>query len=164
LFISQHDKSLEKENIVIADFLENILKIFSHRIDAKGLELKIEHNTQKTLMQADRFKLEQVFVNLIDNAIKYSNEKANINISLFSENNFVRIDFSDNGIGIKKEQIPRLFERFYVVDKSRTRKVGGTGLGLSIVKHIIQLHNGKINIQSEYGKGTTIQLWLPIKI
>ena len=158
---TNHQLSLEK--IDIRKVLRNSIKIFEHKTNGK--EIKFTTNFEKIQkFKFDPFKLEQVFVNLIDNAIKYSNEKCNINISLFSENNFVRIDFSDNGIGIKKEQIPRLFERFYVVDKSRSRKVGGTGLGLSIVKHIIQLHNGKINIQSEYGKGTTIQLWLPIKI
>ncbi|MEA1972623.1 MAG: ATP-binding protein [Candidatus Cloacimonadota bacterium] len=151
---------LSFEEIDIRKVLQNTINIFAQ----KDKEIKFILNFEEIpKIKSDPFKLEQVFVNLIDNAIKYSNDDS-ITISLVPENNFVRIDFSDNGIGIKKEQIPRLFERFYVVDKSRTRKVGGTGLGLSIVKHIIQQHNGKINIQSEYGKGTTVQLWLPISI
>ena len=156
----EHDRSLEKENIVIADFLENIIKIFSHRINAKGLELKIEHNTQKTLIQADRYKLEQVFINLIDNAVKYTDE-GEIIISIDDNESNLIFSISDSGNGIAQEHLPRLFERFYVVDKSRSRRMGGTGLGLSIAKHIINLHNGTIEVESEIGKGTTFLIKLP---
>jgi len=157
----EHIRSLEKENIVIADFLENIMKIFSHRIHAKGLELKIEHNTQKTLIQADRFKLEQVFINLIDNAVKYT-DAGEINISIDDNKTNLIFKISDNGNGIAEEHLPRLFERFYVVDKSRSRRMGGTGLGLSIAKHIINLHNGTIDVESKIGKGTTFIVKLPL--
>ncbi len=158
----EHDRSLENENIVIADFLENILKIFSHRIHAKGLELKIEQNSQKTLMQADRFKLEQVFINLIDNAVKYT-DVGEININIDNDETNLIFKISDSGNGIAEEHLPRLFERFYVVDKSRSRRMGGTGLGLSIAKHIINLHNGTIEVESEIGKGTTFIISLPIE-
>ncbi|MCK5052138.1 MAG: ATP-binding protein [Candidatus Cloacimonetes bacterium] len=157
----EHDKSLEKENIVITDFLENILKIFSHRIQSKGLDLKIGHNTQKTLIQADRFKLEQVFINLIDNAVKYTDE-GEINISIDDDETNLIFKISDSGNGIAEEHLPRLFERFYVVDKSRSRRMGGTGLGLSIAKHIINLHKGTIEVKSEIGKGTTFIIRLPL--
>lgn len=156
----EHDKTLEKENIVIAAFLDSILKIFSHRIHAKGLELKIEHNTQKTLMQADRFKLEQVFINLIDNAVKYTDE-GRIIISIDDDETNLIFKISDSGNGIAEEHLPRLFERFYVVDKSRSRRMGGTGLGLSIAKHIVNLHNGTVEVESEIGKGTTFIVKLP---
>jgi len=156
----EHDKTLEKENIVIADFLENIVKIFSHRIQAKGLELKIEHNTQKTLMQADRFKLEQVFINLIDNAVKYT-DVGEIKITIDDDKTNLIFKIADSGNGIAEEHLPRLFERFYVVDKSRSRRMGGTGLGLSIAKHIINLHNGTIGVESKIGKGTTFVIKLP---
>ena len=156
----EHDRSLEKENIVIADFLENIMKIFSHRIHSKGLELKIEHNTQITLMQADRFKLEQVFINLIDNAVKYTDE-GGIKILIDGDETNLIFRISDSGNGIAEEYLPRLFERFYVVDKSRSRRMGGTGLGLSIAKHIMNLHNGTIDVESEIGKGTTFIVKLP---
>lgn len=156
----EHDKSLEKENVVIDSFLENILKIFSHRIHTKGLELTIEHNSQITLMQADRFKLEQVFINLIDNAVKYT-DKGSINISIDDDETNLIFKISDSGNGIAEEHLPRLFERFYVVDKSRSRRMGGTGLGLSIAKHIVNLHNGTIEVESEIGKGTTFIIKLP---
>ena len=158
----EHDRSLEKENIVIDSFLENILKIFSHRIHTKGLELKFEHNSQITLMQADRFKLEQVFINLIDNAVKYT-DKGEIEISIDDDETNLIFKISDCGNGIADEHLPRLFERFYVVDKSRSRRMGGTGLGLSIAKHIVNLHNGTIEVESEIGKGTTFIISLPIK-
>lgn len=157
----EHDRSLEKENIVIVDFLENIMKIFSHRIHAKGLELKIEHNIQKTLMQADRFKLEQVFINLIDNAVKYTDE-GEIIITIDDDETNLIFRISDSGNGIVEEHLSRLFERFYVVDKSRSRRMGGTGLGLSIAKHIVNLHNGTIEVESEIGKGTTFIIKLPL--
>ena len=157
----EHDKTLEKENIVIVDFLENILKIFSHRIHAKGFGLKIEHNIQKTLMQADRFKLEQVFINLIDNAVKYTDE-GEIIITIDDDETNLIFRISDSGNGIAEEHLSRLFERFYVVDKSRSRKMGGTGLGLSIAKHIVNLHNGTIDVESELGKGTTFIIKLPL--
>ena len=151
---------LSLEKIDVRKILQNSINIFEQKAIEKEIELKTDF-VKIPKIEIDPFRLEQVFVNLIDNAVKYSDEKSSIKISVKDENEFIRIDFADNGIGIKQEKIPRLFERFYVADKSRTRKVGGTGLGLSIVKHIIKLHNGKINIQSEFGKGTTIQIWLP---
>jgi two-component system phosphate regulon sensor histidine kinase PhoR len=109
---------------------------------------------------ADPFKLEQVFINLIDNAIKYT-ERGSIGVSLAREEGSVRVSVADTGIGIPAEHLGRIFERFYVVDKSRSRKVGGTGLGLSIAKHIVLLHNGTIDVASVPGHGTTFSVILP---
>ena len=158
----EHDRSLEKENIVIVDFIDSISKIFSHRIKEKKLELKIEHNTKTTLMQADRYKLEQVFINLIDNAVKYSDD-GKITLSTCNDKSNLIFKISDNGSGIAAEHLSRIFERFYVVDKSRSRRLGGTGLGLSIVKHIINLHNGTIDVESKIGAGTTFIIRLPFE-
>ncbi|MFN3305612.1 MAG: sensor histidine kinase, partial [Candidatus Kapaibacteriota bacterium] len=109
----------------------------------------------------DGFRLEQVFINLIDNAIKYS-ENGTIKIH-FQKNDeeSVKIIVSDEGIGIPKEHQDRIFERFYTVNKSHSRKYGGTGLGLSIVKHIILLHDGNIQVESDIGKGTKFIIYLP---
>jgi len=104
-----------------------------------------------------------MLVNLIDNAIKYT-DKGGIEISLKDGKNYVKIGVKDTGIGIPREDIERIFERFYVVDKSRSRKLGGTGLGLSIVKHIVLLHNGKIEVESTPGKGTKFTILLPINV
>ncbi len=105
--------------------------------------------------------LEQALVNLIDNAVKYSDPDSSIKI-VVSENEFETvISVQDNGCGISKEHLPRLFERFYRVDKARSRKMGGTGLGLAIVKHITQAHNGYVDVESELGEGTTFHIHLP---
>ena len=108
----------------------------------------------------DRFKLEQVLINLIDNAVKYT-EHGSVEISLGRQDGGVRIAVADTGIGIPREHLTRIFERFYVVDKSRSRRVGGTGLGLSIAKHIVLSHNGAIDVTSAPGAGTTFSVVLP---
>ncbi|MEA2104735.1 MAG: ATP-binding protein [Candidatus Cloacimonadota bacterium] len=156
-------RQLTFEKMDIRKILQNSINIFEQSASEKRIKI-ITNFAEIPKIEVDPFRLEQVFVNLIDNAIKYSNENNSVSISVITQDNYVRIDFVDSGIGISEEKIPRLFERFYVIDKSRTRKVGGTGLGLSIVKHIIQLHRGKIEIQSKLGDGTSVKIWLPIKI
>ncbi|HQO77562.1 MAG TPA: ATP-binding protein, partial [Thermodesulfobacteriota bacterium] len=113
------------------------------------------------VIQGDAFRLEQMLINLIDNAIKYT-EKGSITLSLSRKEDRVEIVVEDTGIGIPSEHLSRIFERFYVVDKSRSRKAGGTGLGLSIVKHIVLLHKGTIRVDSIAGVGTTFIISLPI--
>ena len=105
--------------------------------------------------------LEQAVVNLIDNAIKYSEIGSLIRLELSQERNEIRIRVRDSGIGIPADHLPRIFERFYRVDKSRSRKLGGTGLGLSIVKHIVQVHGGRVSVESTPGKGSTFIIHLP---
>ena len=111
-------------------------------------------------IKADRFKLEQMLLNLLDNAVKYT-DRGEITVSMDVHGKRMHIQVRDTGIGIPKDDIPRIFERFYVVDKSRSRKSGGTGLGLSIVKHIVLLHHGTIDIESALSKGTTVTVTLP---
>jgi two-component system phosphate regulon sensor histidine kinase PhoR len=111
-------------------------------------------------VKADKHRVKQLFINLVDNAIKYSDDNGEIFINAFTRNNKVIIKVRDTGIGIAEEHLPRIFERFYRVDKSRTRNTGGTGLGLSIVKHIVQLYNGDLSVNSELGKGTEFTITL----
>jgi two-component system phosphate regulon sensor histidine kinase PhoR len=99
-------------------------------------------------------------VNLIDNAIKYTNPGGSVSISTTRHDNVVTINVSDTGVGIPKESLPRIFERFYRVDKERSREAGGTGLGLAIVKHIVEAHGGKVTVQSTVGKGSTFSFRL----
>ncbi len=108
----------------------------------------------------DRDRLEQVMVNLLDNAIKYTSSGGNVSVAANETDGFVQVDVEDTGIGIPREDIPRIFERFYRVDKARSRELGGTGLGLAIVKHIIQGHNGRVWVTSEPGKGSTFSFLL----
>ena len=151
---------LEPEKVNLEELLNNILSIYKHAIKEKNLRLIIDVEKDIPDIKADPFKLEQMFINLIENAIKYT-EEGEIKISLKREGKKIRIDIKDTGIGISQKHLPRIFERFYTVDKSRSRKLGGTGLGLSIVKHIVLLHNGTIDVKSTPGKGTIFSITLP---
>lgn len=163
LTLSQLEDKETKIELTEFDFFEminNVIKIFSNKIKEKGLTIEVETFGYETKIKGDPYKLEQVFINLIDNAIKYT-EKGGIKINYYLKDKSCVIEVIDSGIGIPKEHINRIFERFYVVDKSRSRKLGGTGLGLSIVKHIILLHGGKIEVESEVSKGSKFIITLP---
>jgi len=108
--------------------------------------------------------LEQALTNLVDNAIKYSRPGGEVAVTCFTEHDFAVVTVSDTGCGIEKEHLPRLFERFYRVDKARSRKCGGSGLGLAIVKHIVQIHQGHVDVESVPGKGSTFTLRLPLRL
>ena len=155
--------NLELEKVNLKNLIENILKIFEQSLKEKKLALKFNASNSLPIINADPFKLEQVFINLIDNAIKYT-ERGEIAISLNSYNETVTIEIQDTGICIPQEHLSRIFERFYVVDSSRSRKLGGTGLGLSIVKHIVLLHNGKIDVKNIPGVGTNFVVSLPVSL
>ena len=151
---------LELEDIDLRGILENVIRIFEQRLEDKRLSLVIDVKEGLPPIKADLFKLEQILVNLLDNAVKYT-DRGEITVSVGVQDKRVCIRVTDTGIGIPKDDIPRIFERFYVVDKSRSRKSGGTGLGLSIVKHIVLLHHGTINIESALGKGTSVTVTFP---
>lgn len=152
---------LIKEKVNLKDLIENVIKIFDQRLKEKGLTITLDANKEPFPIKADSFKLEQMFINLIDNAIKYT-EKGDIKVSLIYNGEMANIEIQDTGIGIPEKDLARIFERFYVVDKSRSRRLGGTGLGLSIVKHIALLHNGKIDVESALGVGTRFIISLPV--
>lgn len=152
---------INKEKVDIVKVIKSVLTIFEKKIKEKNLYIKIDLNGNIPLIEGDSYKIEEMFINLIDNGIKYT-EKGGITISIKKEGEFLKIFVQDTGIGIPNKDIPRIFERFYVVDKSRSRKLGGTGLGLSIVKHIVMNHNGKIEVESEVNKGTTFIISIPV--
>jgi signal transduction histidine kinase len=110
----------------------------------------------------DEAKIKRVFINLIDNAIKYSEDNSTVEVSLKASEKEILFIVRDHGVGISQEDIPYIFDRFYRVDKTRSRQTGGTGLGLSIVKSIVLLHGGQIDVQSEPGHGTSMRVSLPI--
>jgi len=159
--IERKGSILELENLDIVDLVSNVLKMFTNKIKAKNLEMEINVDKNIPAIKADSFKIEQMIINLIDNAIKYT-DKGMIKISIKKKDESVILEIEDTGIGIPKEYLNRIFERFFVVDKSRSRKLGGTGLGLSIVKHIVNLHNGEIYVESTPGIGTKFTVVLPI--
>jgi len=133
------------------------------KIKAKEKNLSLEFDEPKERIEnlVDKEKIREVVLNLLDNAIKYTPDGGTIEISTFYDEKGVTLTVKDNGIGIPKEDLPRIFERFYRVDKARSRELGGTGLGLSIVKQIVELHKGNVKIDSELGKGTTVTVQVP---
>ena len=127
----------------------------------KKLSIKLDIPADLSKVLGDHKRLSQVFLNLLDNAIKYTPEGGSITVSATNKEKIVQVDISDTGIGISEKDLPRIFERFYRVDKARSRELGGTGLGLSIVKHIIQAHNGQVWVQSTLGQGSTFSFTIP---
>jgi len=158
--LEEKNLALELEPVDVADLVERVLKIFEEQIREKGFSVEVRAAEGLLPVMGDAFKLEQVFVNLFDNAIKYT-DAGGITVEIQMRGGNVVISVADTGPGIPSQHISRIFERFYVVDKSRSKKLGGTGLGLSIVKHIILLHNGKINVESTPGQGTKFIITLP---
>jgi two-component system phosphate regulon sensor histidine kinase PhoR len=149
------------EEVDLKGLAENTVRIFDSQLKEKGLALFLEIEPDLPAISADPFKIEQLLINLLDNAIKYT-DQGEVRLSLRQDDRKVVIEVRDTGIGIPRGKLSRVFERFYVVDKSRSRKTGGTGLGLSIVKHIVLLHGGEISVESEPGKGSRFLVRLPI--
>ncbi|MDD5009524.1 MAG: ATP-binding protein, partial [Syntrophorhabdaceae bacterium] len=149
------------ERTGLKTLIENSIKIFERQFAEKNLSLTLKIDAGTPDIKGDPFKLEQMLINLLDNAVKYT-EKGGISLSLESDRATVTFTIQDTGIGIPGDHLSRIFERFYVVDKSRSKRLGGTGLGLSIVKHIVMLHNGKIDVESTPGTGTKVTVILPL--
>jgi len=151
--LEEKTSSLRVEAVNMKDLVDRVLKIFEPQIKAKGISFSFISDPDLPSVDGDPFKLEQVFINLLDNAIKYT-EKGGISVELHRRDDKLAVIIEDTGAGIPQEHLSRIFERFYVVDKSRSKKLGGTGLGLSIVKHIILLHDAAIDVSSTPGVGT----------
>jgi len=152
--------SLALEDVNIYDIMKGLISIYEPRIKAKGLALNVR--CPAIIIKADPFKLEQLLTNLIDNALKYT-EKGEISVTVEIQGDAVIISVKDTGVGIPSEHVSRIFERFYVVDKSRSRSMGGTGLGLAIAKHIATLHGGKIEVESTPYMGSAFTVSIPVK-
>lgn len=149
-------------NFSIVKLVEEVYELEQMRAHEKKIKLAIAPGIDKSIkVCADKERIMQALTNLVVNAIKYGKEKGKISFDLSDMDNNVLVEISDDGIGIEKENLPRIFERFYRVDKSRSREQGGTGLGLSIVKHIIEAHDQRITVTSEINKGTTFAFTLP---
>lgn len=151
---------LEIEPVNLAILMKNVLKMFEPRLRKKGLSLSFDVEPGLPVIQADPFRLEQMAINLLDNAVKYT-ERGGVRVSLGKTEEGLFVEVEDTGVGIPEEALPRIFERFYVVDKSRSKKLEGSGLGLSIVKHIVNLHGGRIEVESTVGQGSRFRVVLP---
>ena len=155
------DALMEMSPLDVCGTISKACLLLQERADQKGITIDNQAaGCQLPRVQADQGRLEQVLVNLLENAIKYTPD--NGRIRLFAEENgeFIRVSVADTGIGIPFKDLPRIFERFYRVDEARTREQGGTGLGLAIVKHIVQLHGGDVAVSSEAGKGSIFSFTL----
>ncbi|MDN4607286.1 two-component system histidine kinase PnpS [Sporosarcina highlanderae] len=151
---------LQNRLVSISDVVNDALKIISGPLENKGMDIILQGQTGISL-EADKDRLIQVMVNLLANSINYSKERTKIYVTTSETNDHVIIQVKDEGIGIEQDKLSRLFERFYRVDRARSRESGGTGLGLAIVKHLIEAHGGKVAVKSELGVGTEFTVTLP---
>jgi two-component system, OmpR family, phosphate regulon sensor histidine kinase PhoR len=150
----------ELRPVSLKPVISRAMALVENNVSGKSLTLFTHIPEDLPKVFANISNLEQVFTNLLDNAIKYTPAGGKIAVSAFETDGFVQVSVKDTGLGMEPKHIPRLFERFYRVDKARSRDLGGTGLGLSIVKHIIQYHGGEIWVESELNKGSTFTFTL----
>ena len=153
---------LHLEEISLREMVEGILMMMENIAEEKELTLFMDIDENFPPFMADKDRLFQILINLLDNAVKATEAGGSISVSAKHEDKELVIKVMDTGIGITPKDIPRLGERFYRADKARSRKLGGTGLGLSIVKHLMEAHRGRIQIESGEGKGTTVFLYFPL--
>ncbi|MES2394578.1 MAG: ATP-binding protein [Bacteroidota bacterium] len=151
---------LEIERFDLAALMKDVIDAQEMKATEKGIMLTMPEESKPLFVVGDRFRIRQVIVNLIVNSVKYGKEYGETKIRFYDAGDTVLIEIADNGIGIAKKHLPRLFERFYRVDKGRSREQGGTGLGLAIVKHIIEAHNQTIEVMSTEGVGTVFSFML----
>lgn len=158
--IEQHGFKLSIQKFDIVETLTEVITILKGKAEQKQISLSLVTNENQLLIEGDIDRIKQVFINLISNAIAYTPNGGSVTLKIKDDRSFVGLQVSDTGIGIEKKEIPRIFERFYRVDKARSRNSGGTGLGLAIVKHIIEAHKGTITVDSTVGKGSTFTIRL----
>jgi two-component system phosphate regulon sensor histidine kinase PhoR len=161
--IEKNETAANAEEINIYHSTRNIMDMLGEV--AKSREISLLYNCQNELplLLGNEGWFKQMMVNLVDNAIKYTNEGGEVRVNVVHEGDDIKLTVKDNGVGISEEHLDRLFERFYRVDKARSRSIGGTGLGLAIVKHVVKSFNGTIDVKSEFGIGTEFTVLLPIK-
>jgi heavy metal sensor kinase len=165
LFLARSDAGKEQLNFEDVD-LKDLITGLSTNVEAlaadKGIKFTIDAQ-ESLVVSGDKVKLRQLFINILENAVRYTPTGGNISVSLLKKDSNAITSISDTGIGIPPEHLPHIFERFYRVDKARSRADGGVGLGLAIAKYIAESHKGKITVESEVGKGTNFTVTIPLK-
>lgn len=151
------------EQVEVSSLLNGVVNIFFARIKEKNMHLHVDFSFQSLMIDADRTYLPQVFLNLMDNAVKFTPANGNITLTAVEEENGIHVVLGDTGIGISENDIPGLFHKFHQIDSSSTRNYGGNGLGLYISKVIVESHKGEIWIESEEGTGTDVHVRIPLK-
>ena len=158
--LEKDDMELKISNFYVESIVDEILPIINQQAKRKSIHLNINTN-KEIVLHADEEKLKQILLNLLMNAVSYTRPNGKVSLKITEDEDYVCFIIADSGIGIEKADLPRIFERFYRVDKARSRDTGGTGLGLAIVKHIVEVHNGEITVDSEVDKGTTFKVNIP---
>lgn len=159
--IESGKKKLNLSSLSILDILKEVEESLNSFAQKHTVTLEIVVPAKLPPLHADRDAMKQLFMNLVDNAIKFNKKNGKVILEAVPNGDFITISIQDTGIGIPEQELPRIFERFYRVDKARSRELGGTGLGLSIVKHILEAHSGTIRVESAAGKGSTFFVTLP---
>ncbi|MCT4794077.1 MULTISPECIES: two-component system histidine kinase PnpS [Exiguobacterium] len=159
--LEREDFHLEFTPVQLNQLVEEVSLVLSQKAERKSIQLETRHDGE-VMLQADMNRIKQVILNLVANAINYSPEGSRVEIAVERNDAIGRLIVKDNGIGIAEKEISRIFERFYRVDKARSRNSGGTGLGLAIVKHIVDLHHATIQVDSVEGEGTTFTIEFPL--
>src|SRR5215469_7841778 len=160
--LESSNPNLQMGTVDLSSFLPEMVRDWEKKLTRKQLSIVVDLPADLFPICADRTRLQEALYNLLDNAVKYSREHGEIRLRAQRRDGEIELSVSDDGMGIAKEDLPRIFERFYRADKARSPdKVRGTGLGLAIVKHIAQLHGGRVEAESELEKGTTIRVILP---
>lgn len=158
--IENHQVVIKTEEVDMDDLMDEVMPLLLDKADKADLELSYSVQYELPTIISNEHRLKQLVINLVDNAIKYT-EEGSIDVKVFEDQGQLVLQVKDTGIGISAHEQERIFERFYRVDKSRSRKIGGTGLGLSIVKHIVELYEGIIEVESAHHQGTTFRVKLP---
>tara|TARA_B000000437_G_scaffold218545_1_gene198015 strand:- start:54 stop:1058 length:1005 start_codon:yes stop_codon:yes gene_type:complete len=158
--LETEDSQLDLEPFNIVDLAKEVIEAFEMKANNMNIKLELNNDSQSEIVIGDKNKIQQVFTNLISNSIKYGKKDGTTRVKFFDMENNMLIEIADDGIGIEEDSLDRLFERFYRVDKNRSREIGGTGLGLAIVKHILEGHNQQINVRSTVGVGSTFSFIL----
>ncbi len=149
------------ESVEMTSFFHRVSRKFNAVAKEKNIDMTMDIQEDMKPFTMDVDKMEQVVTNILDNCIRHTQENGTVTLKAKSDDVGIYLDIQDIGVGIKEEDLPYIFERFYKADKARTRGSSGTGLGLAIAKNIIEAHNGHISVTSKYGQGTTFFIFLP---
>lgn len=159
--LESKNPNLQPSDVSLPALIDNVVRDWERKFAEKRLNVVVDLAENLPLLRADETRLHEILYNLLDNAVKYSREGGTIRLQVRQRSHDMVLSVGDTGVGIGKDDLPRIFERFYRVDKARSRELGGTGLGLAIVKHIAQLHGGRVEAESMPDQGTTIRIVLP---
>jgi two-component system, OmpR family, phosphate regulon sensor histidine kinase PhoR len=161
--LESRSTTLQLSDVQLPELFESVIRDWEKQLVEKRLKVTVDLSPDARTIRVDETRLHEVLYNLLENAVKYSRENGQIRLQATQRGHEITVSVTDNGIGIRKDDLLRIFERFYRADKARSRELGGTGLGLAIVKHIVQLHGGRVEAESELGRGTTIRVVLPVE-